>query len=139
MLRLVIRRIGLAIPTLIGVPVIVFILMTVVPGSPEAGLVPEDATPEERQAIRDQLGLDDPLPLRYFDWAIAALQGDLGHSQQRRRAVADLLTQAWGNTFILALVSAAFGIALGLLLGYLAGTRRGELVDRASRWSASAG
>jgi peptide/nickel transport system permease protein len=130
MLRLVIRRIGLAIPTLIGVSVIVFILMTVVPGSPEAGLVPEDATPEERQAIRDQLGLDDPLPLRYFDWAIAALQGDLGHSQQRRREVADLLTQAWGNTFILALVSAAFGIALGLLLGYLAGTRRGKIADR---------
>jgi len=128
--RLVIRRVGLAIPTLIGVSMIVFILMTVVPGSPEAGLVPEDATPAERQAVRNQLGLDDPLPVRYFHWAVDALQGDLGRSQQRRREVTDLLVQAWGNTFVLALVSAVFGIALGLLLGYIAGTRRGKLLDR---------
>ena len=130
MVRLVIRRVGLAIPTLIGVSMIVFILMTVVPGSPEAGLVPEDATPAERQAVRNQLGLDDPLPVRYFHWAVDALQGDLGRSQQRRREVTDLLVQAWGNTFVLALVSAVFGIALGLLLGYIAGTRRGKLLDR---------
>lgn len=130
MVRLVIRRVGLAIPTLIGVSMIVFILMTVVPGSPEAGLVPEDATPAERQAVRNQLGLDDPLPVRYFHWAVDALQGDLGRSQQRRREVTDLLVQAWGNTFVLALVSAVFGVALGLLLGYIAGTRRGKLLDR---------
>lgn len=130
MLRLVTRRVGLAIPTLIGVSLIVFILMSVVPGSPEAGLVPEDATPAERQAIRNQLGLDDPLPVRYFHWAVDALQGDLGRSQQRRREVSDLLMQAWGNTFVLALVSAFFGIALGLLLGYVAGTRRGKVLDR---------
>ncbi|RCK67999.1 ABC transporter permease [Desertihabitans brevis] len=130
MIRLVLRRVGLAIPILVGVSVIVFLLMTVVPGSPEAGLVPEDATPEERAAIRDSLGLDDPLPLRYLAWVGNALQGDLGYSEQRRREVADLLGQAWGNTFVLALVSAVFGIALGLLLGYLAGTRRGKAVDR---------
>jgi peptide/nickel transport system permease protein len=129
-IRLMVRRVGLAVPILVGVSVIVFLLMTVVPGSAEAGLVPEDASPAEREAIRDQLGLNDPLVIRYVNWAVAALQGDLGYSQQRRREVADLLTQAWGNTFILALVSAVFGIALGLLLGYLAGTRRGKLVDR---------
>lgn len=130
MVRLMIRRIGLAVPILVGVSVIVFVLMTIVPGSAEAGLVPDDATPQEREAIRDSLGLNDPLPLRYLSWALNALQGDLGYSQQRRRDVADLLTQAWGNTFVLALVSAAFGIALGLLLGYLAGTRRGKIIDR---------
>ncbi len=130
MIRLMLRRIGLAVPILVGVSIIVFLLMTVVPGSPEAGLVPEDATPAERQAIRDQLGLDDPIPVRYIEWAGAALQGDLGYSEQRRRDVADLLGQAWGNTFVLAMVSAAFGIAAGLALGYLAGTRRGKVVDR---------
>lgn len=130
MIRLISRRIGLAVPILVGVSIIVFLLMTVVPGSPEAGLVPEDATPEEREAIRDELGLNDPLPVRYVNWAIAALQGDLGYSTTRRREVFDLLQQAWGNTFILAAVSAVFGIAIGLLLGYLAGTRRGRVVDR---------
>ncbi|MFC7619131.1 ABC transporter permease [Microlunatus sp. GCM10028923] len=130
MIRVALRRIALAVPILFGVSVIVFLLMTVLPGSPEAGLVPEDATEEQRQAVRDQLGLNDPLPVRYLDWLLAALQGDLGYSTQRRREVADLLLQAWGNTAVLALVSAVFGIALGLLLGYLAGTRRGKIIDR---------
>lgn len=131
MLRVTLRRLALAVPILFGVSVIVFLLMTVLPGSPEAGLVPEDATEEQRQAIRNQLGLNDPLPVRYVEWLGAALQGDLGYSSQRRREVADLLLQAWANTAVLALVSAAFGIALGLGLGYLAGTRRGKLIDRA--------
>jgi peptide/nickel transport system permease protein len=130
MLRLIIRRILMAVPILIGVSIIVFLLMSVVPGDPEAGLVPDDATPAERAAVRHQLGLDQPLPIRYFHWAVSALHGDLGYSTLRRREVSDLLQQAWGNTFILAAVSAIFGIALGLLLGYLAGTRRGKVVDR---------
>ncbi|MEN3268451.1 ABC transporter permease [Pseudonocardia sp.] len=130
MVRLVVRRIGLAVPILVGVSIIVFLLMTILPGNAEAGLVPEDSTPEQRKAIRDSLGLNDPLPVRYVTWLVGALHGDLGYSLQRRREVADLLVQAWGNTFVLAAVSAVLGIALGLLLGYLAGTRRGKLVDQ---------
>jgi peptide/nickel transport system permease protein len=84
----------------------------------------------ERQAIRDELGLNDPLPLRYLHWLGDALQGNLGYSAQRRRDVSDLLLQAWGNTAVLAIVSAVFGISLGLWLGYVAGTRRGTLIDR---------
>jgi peptide/nickel transport system permease protein len=130
MLRVAVLRIGMAIPILFGVSVIVFLLMNVLPGSAEASLVSEDMSAAERQAIRDELGLDDPLPLRYLHWLGDAVQGNLGYSVQRRREVADLLLQAWGNTAVLAIVSAVFGISLGLWLGYVAGTRRGKLIDR---------
>ena len=130
MLRVAIVRTALAAPILLGVSVIVFLLMTVLPGSAEASLVSDDTSAAERTAIRDRLGLNDPLVVRYAHWLGAVLQGDLGYSAQRRRAVADLLVQAWGNTAVLALVSAACGITVGLFLGYLAGTRRGRPLDR---------
>jgi peptide/nickel transport system permease protein len=130
MLRVAVTRTLMAVPILFGVAVIVFLLMQVLPGSPEAAFVSEDMSAEEREAVRTELGLNDPLVVRFVHWLGAALQGDLGYSAQRRREVADLLFQAWGNTAVLALVSAVFGIALGLWLGYVAGTRRGKLVDR---------
>ncbi|SDR90601.1 ABC transporter permease [Microlunatus soli] len=130
MIRIILRRIGLAIPILLGVSIIVFLLMQVLPGSQESQLLSEDSSDSERAAIRARLGLDQPLPIRYLHWLVQALHGDLGYSLVRRRDVTDLLAQAWGNTAVLALVSAVFGIALGLLLGYIAGTRRGKLTDR---------
>jgi peptide/nickel transport system permease protein len=104
--------------------------MNVLPGSAEAGLVSDDMSAAERQAIRNELGLNDPLPLRYLHWLGDALQGNLGYSAQRRRDVSDLLIQAWSNTAVLAIVSAVFGISIGLWLGYVAGTRRGSFIDR---------
>ncbi|HEY0617776.1 MAG TPA: ABC transporter permease [Kribbella sp.] len=130
MLRVAILRIGMAVPILFGVSVIVFLLMNVLPGSAEAGLVSDDMSAAERQAIRNELGLNDPLPLRYLHWLGDALQGNLGYSAQRRRDVSDLLIQAWSNTAVLAIVSAVFGISIGLWLGYVAGTRRGSFIDR---------
>jgi peptide/nickel transport system permease protein len=130
MLRITLRRAGLAVPILIGVSIIVFLLMNVLPGSPEAGLVGDDTSQAERERIRDSLGLNDPLPIRYLNWLVSALHGDLGFSAQRQREVSDLLMQAWGNTAILAGASALFGLALGLWIGYLAGTRRGSTLDR---------
>ncbi|MBO0812173.1 MAG: ABC transporter permease, partial [Microlunatus sp.] len=130
MLRIIIRRIGLAIPILLGVSIIVFLLMQVLPGNEESQLLSEDSTDAERAQLAHRLGLDQPLPLRYLHWLGQALHGDLGYSLIRQRDVTDLIAQAWANTAVLALVSAAFGITLGLILGYIAGTRRGSLIDR---------
>lgn len=130
MLSVILRRTALAVPTLFGVSIVVFLLMQVLPGDPVASFMTEDSTDAERQAMRAELGLDRPLPIRYFDWLTAALQGDLGYSLQRRREVLDLLTQAIGNTMVLALASAVFGIVAGVAIGFIAGIRRGSVVDR---------
>jgi peptide/nickel transport system permease protein len=130
MLRITARRVTMAIPILFGVTIIIFLLMTVLPGDPAAAFLGEDQSLEAREAIRDELGLNDPLPLRYTRWLGDAVTGDLGYSPYRRREVLDLLGQAWSNTAVLAGASAVFGLTSGVALGFYAGIRRGKLADR---------
>lgn len=130
MLRVIATRIALVVPILLGVSIIVFLLMEILPGDPAAALLSNEATDAERQAVRTQLGLDDPLVVRYLSWLGDALTGDFGYSEYRRADVSDLLLQAWGNTAVLAVCSAVFGLAVGVWLGYVAGTHRGRVVDR---------
>lgn len=130
MLRASLHRIALAVPALFGVSVLVFLLMNVLPGDPAASFVRQDATVEERELIREELGLNDPLPVRYVTWVSDAATGDLGYSLQRRRDVSSLIEQAWWNTAILAAFSAGFGLVLGVGLGALAAIKRGRWPDR---------
>ncbi|OLT15476.1 hypothetical protein BJF78_02010 [Pseudonocardia sp. CNS-139] len=130
MFSLIVRRTAMAVPILLGVTVIVFLLMTVLPGDPAQAFLSEDASPEEIAAVRASLGLDDPLPLQYVHWLGNTLTGDLGWSPYRRRDVSDLLAQAWLNTALLAAASAVFGLVGGVALGTYAALRRGRLADR---------
>jgi|HigsolmetaAR202D_1030399.scaffolds.fasta_scaffold25243_2 peptide/nickel transport system permease protein len=130
MLRIIVRRLLLAIPILLGVTVIVFLLMNVLPGDPTASFVTEDTPPEVKEQIRHELGLDKPLPVRYLRWLGDTLSGDLGYSPYRKREVLDLLSQAWSNTAVLAGASALFGLVGGVVLGFVAGIRRNRLADR---------
>lgn len=130
MIRLVVQRTLQAIPTLFGVTILIWLLLSILPGDPLAGLLPQDATPEDRVALEQRLGFDDPLPVRYITWVGDVAQGDFGYSPFRRRDVSDLISDAWANTAILAGVSAFFGLAAGLGAGTLAGVYRGSLLDR---------
>ncbi|MER7578786.1 ABC transporter permease [Kitasatospora sp. NPDC097691] len=113
------RRLLPAVPTLLGVTVVVFATVALVPGDPVAAFLGPGAPPEARRALAERLGLDQPLPVRYADWLGHALTGDLGTSVSGQRPVADLLLPALGQT--LTLTAAAFllvlvgGVALGAL------------------------
>jgi peptide/nickel transport system permease protein len=131
MLRITIRRFLYAVPILLGVTVIVFLLVNVLPGDPTAAILGDNATPAARAQVAQMLGLNQPLPIRYVHWLGQILTGDLGYSPYRERTVASLLGQAIGNTAALATVSAVFGLVGGVLLGYIAGRRPGGLIDRA--------
>jgi peptide/nickel transport system permease protein len=120
----------MAIPILLGVTVIIFLLMTVLPGDPAQAFLAADATPAERAAVRHELGLDRALPVRYAAWIGDFVKGDMGWSPFRRRDVSSLLAQAWVNTAILASFSAATGLAGGMTFGIIAARRRGKLADR---------
>jgi peptide/nickel transport system permease protein len=124
------RRIALAVPALFGVTILVFLLMQVLPGDPAAAMLSPGATPHAREILHHQLGLDQPLPVRYVKWLGKAIHGDLGYSLQRRRSVGSLLKQAWWNTALLALVTAAFGLVTGAALGIVAAIHRGKWIDR---------
>src|SRR5262245_53040346 len=76
----VLRRLGFAVLMLVGVSMILFALMRLAPGGPEAVLIGGEFSPESAAQIRHRLGLDRPLALQYVTWAGAALRGDLGRS-----------------------------------------------------------
>lgn len=130
MTRLIIKRVLLTLPILFGVSIICFLLMSVLPGNPAAIFLSDQMTAAQKQEIMDQMGLNDPLPIRYAKWLSQVLKGNLGYSAQRQRDVSTLIEQAFRYTFILAIVSAVFGVSVGLFLGYIAGTRRGKIMDR---------
>ncbi|MGE0228183.1 MAG: ABC transporter permease [Dehalococcoidia bacterium] len=130
MLVMLVRRLAMVIPTLLGVSIVVFLLTSVLPGDPLAGLLAQDASAADRAALEQSMGLDDPLPVRYVRWLGDALAGDFGYSPYRRRDVAELLGTAFRNTLQLAVASAAIGIGLGVALGTIAAVNRGRLLDR---------
>ncbi|MDH6707945.1 peptide/nickel transport system permease protein [Kitasatospora sp. MAA19] len=119
MTRFLLRRLLLAVPTLLGVTAVVFATVALVPGDPVAAFLGPGAPPEARRELTERLGLEQPLPVRYADWLGHALTGDLGTSISGQRPVADLLLPALGQT--LTLTAAAFllvlagGVALGAL------------------------
>lgn len=130
MIQLTLRRLAMAVLILFGVSVVIFLLMNVLPGDPVATLLGPDASNADRLALRHSLGLDKPLPTQYIDWLGRTLTGNLGYSQYRRAEVLSLINAAWVNTAILAGFSALFGLVAGVALGFLAGVRRGKIVDK---------
>ncbi len=127
---MVLRRLGMGVLTVFGVSIVIFLLLSVLPGDPLAGLLPENAQPKDREALAQQLGLDKPLPVRYVNWIGDLSRGDLGYSPFRRRNVADLIAAAWQNTAILAASSAVVGLGLGVVAGITAAVFHGKWPDR---------
>lgn len=125
------KRLLYSLPTLFGVSIVIFLLLNILPGDPLAGLLSPDATQQDRDDLSRELGLNDPLPLRYVNWIGDLAQGDLGYSFSRRRDVVELIGNALKNTAILATAAGLFGITAGITLGTLAALANGRWLDRA--------
>ncbi|MDM7324567.1 MAG: ABC transporter permease [Thermus sp.] len=129
MLTYAVRRLLIAIPTLFGVVLLVFLMVRLAPGDPAVLLAGEFATPETLEAIRARYGLDRPLPEQFAIYLGALLRGDLGESARSRRPVLEELKTYFPNT--LELTSAAILVALltGIPLGIVAALRPGSGLD----------
>lgn len=128
-----VRRLLIAIPTLFGITILAFFALAIAPGDPLSASIDPDQlsrmTQEQKDAARQELGLDQPIPVRYAVWLGDILQGDLGYSIVNRRDVADDLTQRLGPTLLLMGTAALLGIPIGIGLGMLAATRQYGLPD----------
>lgn len=131
MLSYILNRLIAAIPTLLGVAIITFLLMRAVPGDVVTQLVGLDAnnTPERLTELRRLFGLDLPLHLQFGQWFGAALQGDLGSSLRTGREVAQDLALRFPVTLQLTLMSLLVALLIAVPLGILAATRRGHFSD----------
>lgn len=122
------RTIGF-LATLIAVSVVVFAVMNVLPGDPALTILGLDATEDALAALREDLGLNDPLLSRYFAWVGGALTGDLGTSHSFRVPVADLILERLPMTLSLAVAGMLVTIILALGVGIFAASRHGKPTD----------
>jgi peptide/nickel transport system permease protein len=130
MLRFITYRVAMAIPLLLAVSILIFVLMQLLPGNVMASILPQDASAAAVATLRHQLGLDRPLPIRFGIWLGHVLQGNFGFSPIQERSVSSLLAAAWKNTALLAVFTAIFGIGTGAVLGIFSAFFRGKWVDR---------
>jgi peptide/nickel transport system permease protein len=123
--RFISRRLLLAIPVVLAMSMFVFLMLHLVPGDPVTTMLGFRATPENVQQVRQDLGLDDPLPVQYLHWAGGALRGDLGEDYVSRSPVSTLLAQRLPVTLELTLLSMTLAVLLGVPLGVRAAARPG--------------
>lgn len=130
MFYLVLRRLLAAIPTLIGVTIILFIALRMLPGDPVGVILAgAPATPEVAEELRRQFGLDRSLLTQYFIYLGGILTGDLGTSYATRQPVAELIAQQFWPTITLALAAALISATVGIILGSFAAIYRHKWPD----------
>lgn len=132
MARAAVRTAASLVVLLFVVSVVVFGLLVIVPGDPAVSIAGDNATPEQIEAIRQDLGLDRPLVAQYASWAGRALRGDLGTSSFTSYRVSDAIVSRLPTTLSLVGLALAISVGLGIPAGVVAGWQHGRLVDRLS-------
>jgi peptide/nickel transport system permease protein len=139
MLVFVSRRLAFLGLTVLGMSVVLFVIMRLIPADPARIAAGEYATRDMIVQARRDLGLDRPLPQQYWIFLSGAVRGDLGRSVQSRRPVLDELLEHFPATLELSLFSLGVSTLVAIPLGVLAATRRGRRVDHLSRVTALVG
>ena len=130
MIAYIIKRFLSAIPVLLGISVIVFIIMALIPGDPATAILGSFATPENVEKLNRDLGLDKPMIQRYFIWLGNMLQGDFGRSFSLNKDVLDEISERFGATLVLAGVSFVLCSILGVVAGVLSASRQFGITDK---------
>ncbi len=131
MRNFILRRLIYAIPTLIGISIITFVIVRLSPGDPIRLFVfgQRDITGEDIERLRHAYGLDKPIPLQYVDWLLAMVRLDFGKSFIYHQDAFQLLMTRVPNTLQLAVVALALQLVIGVPLGVIAALRRGSWAD----------
>ena len=131
MSQYLLRRLLIAIPSLLGISVILFTVLALAPGDPFEELASNPAIPPDvRAALRASLGMDDPIHLRYFSWLGAMLQGNWGYSFVSRVNVDQLILQRLPTTLVIIGASQILALAVALPVGVMAAVRPYSLFDQ---------
>jgi peptide/nickel transport system permease protein len=134
--KMIAQRLALGVVTLFVVSLIIFLGTELLPGDFAQEILGQAATPETVAALRERLGLNDPMHVRYLGWLADIARGDLGESLANGQSVSDLIGRRLGNTLALAAYAAAIAVPLSLMLGILAALYRNSVFDRMANASA---
>jgi peptide/nickel transport system permease protein len=138
-LTMILKRLSTAVPSLIGVVIVTFLLTRALPGDPAAYFAGAAATPEAVQQVRESLGLDKPLPLQFIRYVGDLAQGDLGVSLTTGQRVAADIAARLPASAELTLLGLLFSVTLAVPLGVFAALRPGSWIDHSCRVVATAG
>lgn len=130
MWKTIIRRILVMIPQLFVLSIIIFLLAQEMPGDPFSGLITPETDPARVEELREQAGLNDPIPVQYVNWIKNVAQGDFGKSYTYKRSVSSLIGERAYNTFLLSLLSVILVYALAIPLGVIAGRYKDSFIDK---------
>ncbi|MCS5510912.1 ABC transporter permease [Curtobacterium flaccumfaciens pv. flaccumfaciens] len=126
----VLRRVGIAVLTVVLASLFVFLAVQALPGDVAQQLLGQNATPDAVKQLRETLGLDQNVWLRYLQWLGGAVHGDFGTSLVSGEPVAPTLFTAFRNSMLIAVPAMLVGVTVSLTLGVVAGVRRGRPSDR---------
>ncbi len=139
MLAYIIRRIFLLIPTLLGISIIIFLMMHITPGDPAELLLGERATEPALEALREHLGLNEPLYVQYGMFLKRLMKGDLGETIWTRQKVWTEVKQRFPATIELSLAAMLISTFLGIILGIISATKQYSVFDYVSMLGALVG
>src|SRR5712675_3231524 len=129
--KYILRRLIIALPSLLGISLILFVLLALAPGDPFGELATNtNVPPEVRAALRVKFGIDDPIFVRYLRWLAAMLQGDWGFSFASRINVDTLILQRLPTTMLIIGSSQVIALMIALPVGVYAATRPYSLFDQ---------
>jgi peptide/nickel transport system permease protein len=129
MLSFILRRILIAIPTILLISIFVFSLQKLLPGDPVLAMAGEERDPEVLEFLREKYRLNDPIPVQYLTWVGNALQGDLGISLRTNQPVTELIAEKLPVTIQLAVMAILFALVIGIPAGILSAVKKGTITD----------
>jgi peptide/nickel transport system permease protein len=130
MISYILRRLVMLIPVILVVGVVVFALVHLTPGDPAAVILGDRATPEQVEQLRDQLGLNEPLPVQFLEWFGGVLRFDFGESIFLGMSVQDALLERVQPTLLLTLYALTVQILIGVPAGVIAAVKHNSWIDR---------
>ncbi|MHA6732206.1 ABC transporter permease [Devosia sp. A369] len=131
MLQYLFKRILSAVPVMLVVSAVIFLLLNLAPGDPTSTILGQNATPEDIARLRQSMGLDQPLYAQFASWLVQVAQGDLGVSLISQTPVTQLMMQRASATVNLALATVLVSVAIAVPLGVIAAYNKGKLLDKA--------
>lgn len=130
MVKYIVKRILISIPVLIGVMLIIFLMLNVVPGDPITLMMKEHIKPELIERMRIEMGLDDPVMVKFMNYMKNAVRGDFGISYKLNRNVTELIVNAFPHTLRLSIFAALIAWMIGIPAGIISAVKQNSLTDR---------
>ncbi|MCL2874234.1 MAG: ABC transporter permease [Defluviitaleaceae bacterium] len=130
--KYILKRLLMMIPIILGVTFVIFFMTYITPGDPAVLTLGEAAPAEAVEALREEMGLNDPFLVRYFNYVINMVQGDLGNSFVTRRGVIDEILDRFPTTLMLAFYGTILSVIIGIPLGIISATKQYSIFDNAA-------